>query len=262
MKANHQLVKRLLEARNLNTPLTLQAAIELSPKDKCEAYQVQKAVAHELGWFNTQGPRLWKLGGKLGDPTAAALDMSVLTHHTKREPLVLYVDEACTFTGIELELAVKLKKPLKAGDDLDDAIAAIGETYLALEICDERAEQWQSLPELFQLADHQMNRHIILFGLPFEGWHDELTHIAPVIQLGQDLISDERLTHPQGHPLQALPWLANLSQSLYGQPLESGTIISTGTWAGMQEVSQSKPFSASLEGFQKAEILLTSRETL
>lgn len=262
MKANHQLVKRLLEARNLNTPLTLQAAIELSPKDKCEAYQVQKAVAHELGWFNTQGPRLWKLGGKLGYPTAAALGVSVLTHHTKSEPLVLYVDEACTFTGIELELAVKLKKPLSAGDDLNDAIAAIGETYLALEVCDERAEEWQSLPDLFQLADHHMNRKIILFGMPFEGWHDDLIHITPVIQLGQELISDKTLTHPQGHPLQALPWLANLSQGLYGRPLESGTIISTGTWAGMQMISQSKSFSASLDGFQKAEILLTSREML
>lgn len=262
MKNNHQLIDQLLKARNLNTPLTLQAAIELSPKSEFEAYQVQKTVSQELGWFDSQGPKVWKLGGARGDSTAAALGLSTVKHHVESEPLVLHMNEACTFTGIEFELVVKLNKPLKAGDDLNDAIAAIGETYLALEICDERAEQWQSLPALFRLADHQMNRNLVLFGMPISGWIDKLLHITPVIHSGQELINAKTLTHPQGHPLQALPWLAKLSQTLYKQPLESGTIISTGTWAGMQMLSESAPFSALLNSFPKVEALLTSKTIL
>ena len=259
MKNNHKLIEQLIKSRSLNIPLTLTSAIELAPESEFEAYQVQKTISQKLGWFDSQGPKLWKLGGLLGNPTAAALDLSMLKHHTKNEPLALHIGEACTFTGLEFELAVKLKRTLKASDSLDDAISAIGETYLALEICDERAEQWQFLPDLFRLADHQMNRNIVLFGLPITGWPNEFSHITPIIHLGQQLINEKILTHPQGHPLQSLPWLANLSQTLYEQPLESGTIISTGTWAGMQILSESAPFSVSLNGFPKIEALLSSK---
>lgn len=260
MNTTSQLVKQLLRARSFNQPLSLESALALTPESEAEAYQVQIDVASELGWFDSNyGPQLWKLGGEIGHSTAAALDISVLKYHSEIKPLVLYVDEACTFTGLEIELAVKLKKPLKAGDGLSDAISAIGKTYLALEVCDERAEHWEALPDLFRLADHQMNRSIVLFGTPLTGWSDTLNHITPVIHLGEELINKNTLTHPQGHPLQALPWLANLSQTLYQQPLQAGTIIATGTWIGMQVISESKPFSASVKGFSKIEVLLAAK---
>ena len=84
METNNQLINALLKARELNQPLPLERAIELCPESTSEAYNIQKNIAKELGWFNTDSPQIWKLGGTLKTPTAAALDKSVLQYHLSK----------------------------------------------------------------------------------------------------------------------------------------------------------------------------------
>ena len=259
MKANEQLINALVRARNSKQPIALNEAIRLTPDNETAAYAVQKEVAQALDWFKDQTPKLWKLGGTPGQPSAAALPQSALQYHDTNKTLMLEREDECLFTGLELELAVKLNKTLYAGDNLDNAKAAIGEVYLALEVCDQRAQQWQSLPSLFKLADHQMNRSIILCGMPLSEWDEQLMNIAPFIQLGKEVINDNTLiTHPQGHPLKMLPWLATLSEQLYQQPLQAGSIIATGAWAGIQTISESTPFKATLNNFPEIRVELTA----
>lgn len=257
MNNNELLIAALLKAREENQPIPLQNAINLTPINENEAYQVQKVVSQKLGWFQQKAPKVWKLGGTKGNVTAAALAQSSLVIHSEKRPFILKSDEACSFTGLELELTVKLKKTLTSSDTFDDVISAIGEVYLSLEVCDQRAEEWQKLPSLFRLADHHMNRSIILFGDPLSNWSDDLTHISPMIKLGNKVLNEKLLSHPQGHPLEALLWLAELSQKMYQEPLVKGTIIATGAWAGIQEISKLKPFYASLKGFDDIEVLLS-----
>jgi len=260
MEAHNNLISALVNARALNQPLPLQQAIKLCPQSTSDAYTIQKGIAKELGWFKHTPPQIWKLGGTKETPTAAALDESVLHYHLNKEPHVLYESEACTFTGLELELVVKLNKTVKPGDSLNEVITAVGEVYLALEICDQRAETWEKLPDLFRLADHQMNRSLILFNQPLQEWHENLTKIAPSIHLGSEVMSDGILNHPQGHPLGALPWLASLSEELYQQPLNEGTLIATGTWSGIQMLTEDRPFFASLKGFQDIKVTLQAHK--
>jgi len=256
------LVAQLVAARQQLKPMTYQQALDLSPSTVQQAYQVQGEVAKQLGWFKQGGLKLWKLGGELGHSSAAALDDSLLSHHQDSCELVIPAAEACSFSALELELAVRLKQPLAYGCNLSEAKAAIGEVYLALEVCDLRADNWQQLPSLYRLADHQMNRRIILLGSPLIGWDEQYSQIAPVIKLGEQTLSRAKLTHPQGHPLAALPWLANLSQALYQQPLAAGSIIATGTWAGLQTLTPATPFFASLEGFAPVQVRLEASSTL
>lgn len=256
MSIERTLINKLITARLSNQPLSLDEALPLTPAHAFSGYRIQAAIADALNWFDDRGPMLWKLGGARGESSAAALGLSALTHHPAGQPLRLSAQDACTFTGLELELAVRLNKPLLPGSTLPEAIAAIGETYLALEVCDQRAEQWASLPALFRLADHQMNRRLVLLGEPLSGWQASLVNIAPSIHQGSILISDGLLSHPQGHPLAALPWLANLSQAIYGQPLAEGTVIATGTWAGLQTLTETTPFSATLDAFSPVEVSL------
>ncbi|SEG86170.1 fumarylacetoacetate hydrolase family protein [Marinobacterium lutimaris] len=252
------LIDLLSQAWTTGPSLSAEQAKELAPKDFPEAYSIQQQVGKALGWFDAEGPKFWKLGGPKGGSTGAGVPISLVRQVPADIPVQLFSDDACNFTALEVELAVRLGQPLEPGCTLEDACAAVAEVYLAIEVCDLRAENWQELPPTYRLADQQMSRGFLLTGTPLSGWRDELKQISPTISINDTLISEGLLSHPQDHPLAALPWLANLSAALYDAPLSEGTVIATGTWAGMHLLAPGDHFRVALEGFDSFDATLDS----
>ena len=254
---SNRLTERLVQAWQQGTLLSEAEARALAPTSFAEACRVQQAVARELGWFDQQAPSFWKLGGNAGAASAAAVPDHLVKWHTGDQPVHLCSDDAFTFTALEFELSVRLGRPLEAGATLDEARDAIAEVYLTLEVCDLRAPNAMNLPASYRLADQQMSRGFVLAGAPLEGWHETLlAQIAPRLTQNGDPLSEGTLQHPQGHPLAALPWLANLSTALYGQPLTEGSLIATGTWKGMHLLQPGDQFCAQLQGFGTVQAVL------
>ncbi len=243
------LIDKLSEAWSGGPALSAEQARALAPRNHAEAYAIQRGVGKALGWFGEAGPEFWKLGGPRGSSTAAPVPKSLIKRLAADQQVQLVDDDACQFTALEVELAVRLGEPLLPGSTLEEACAAIDAVYLAIEVCDLRASDLEQVPNTFRLADQQVNRGFLLLDNPVEGWRSDFEQITPLIKRNDDVLSHSTLTHPQGHPLTALPWLANLSAALYQAPLATGTLIATGAWAGMHMLKTGDQFHAHLDNF-------------
>lgn len=102
------LVEALASAWQLGRPLSAETAKRLAPAGPEEAYAVQAALGHRLGWWRLGRPRGWKLA--MGEPPKAAPIPDGLYHQSPgqwRDPV--------SVAGVEVELAVR-GWPLQAGD--------------------------------------------------------------------------------------------------------------------------------------------------
>lgn len=255
MKSMSVLSNALVEAWRSGQPLNAEAATHLAPPDEAAAYRVQREVADALGWFPSGRPRAWKMGAATRDaePTAAPVaDAALLA-----SPAQLPATSAHTLIGVEVELAVRLARPLGAGASAADARAAVGEVLVAIEICDVRARDWPMLPPLFRLADQQMNRWLIL-GDGVEGpWRDEFATREVTLEVNGVETVRCRGGHPLEDPLFLLPWLAGHVAAEYPDGLQAGDVVTTGTWTGLVAAKPGDRVRASFDGIGAVEVAVS-----
>lgn len=249
---NQKLADALVSAYRTGSLLAYEEAVSLAPNSDEDAYQVQTLVAEALGWFGADERFIWKTGGNLQAPTAARVRQDVVTYHSPNtgrfSVYPLDMRQAHDFTSIEVEIAVKLAKPIPSGASLAELEGAIDRVFLSIEVCDQRAERWSDLPSRVRLADQQMNRAIVLVGEPINGWQDHLVRPQMSITVNQQQIAAGEGAHPLGHPLALLPWLSELSRALFSRGLEAGDIVTTGAWFGLQMLTEGDEVTASIEG--------------
>ncbi|WP_447928732.1 fumarylacetoacetate hydrolase family protein [Vreelandella sp. EE27] len=231
MSVNTSLGQALVDTWRSGQPLDVSRARMLSPSTDQAAYQVQQEVARSLGWFSSGRPTAWKIGGTVQRPTASP----IADKHVVNSPYSMGYKSRHSIVGIEVELALKLASPLPDGASLDESINAVGTVMAAIEICDVRAENWKTLPETFLLADHQMNRCLILGEAVTQGWKAGYVDSEITLTSNQRNVDGGPLRHPLGNPLRLLPWLASHVQKQYPPGLQAGDIITTGTWTGILE---------------------------
>jgi 2-keto-4-pentenoate hydratase len=149
-------------------------------------------------------------------------------------PIVPHAGEAL----IEPEIAVVLGKdlpPRNTSYDENEVRAAVAEARLVLELIGSRYIDPNSLPFPEFLADSINNQGFFVgppVTSPFERPLETLT-ITVSGKEGTMITHDGR--HPNGHPLRPLVWLANFCSSR-GETLKAGTIVTTGSYAGILEV--------------------------
>lgn len=250
-----ELAALLAGAWRSGRPLAFDAAVAAAPDGEATAYAVQDAVAAALGWFPRGRPGAWKMGAPTRDdaPTAAPIpDAAVIAAPAR------LTDPAHTLIGIEIELALRLARPLPAGASRAEAAAAVGEVLAAIEVCDVRAERWAELPPLFRLADQQMNRWLIL-GTGVAGpWSDAFATAG--VRLAVNGV--ERIRRIGGHPLEdplfLLPWLASHAAAR-GAGLAAGDLITTGTWTGLVEARPGDRIHAAFAGIGEVSMEAAAR---
>jgi 2-oxo-3-hexenedioate decarboxylase/2-keto-4-pentenoate hydratase len=138
--------------------------------------------------------------------------------------------------GVECEIAVTLSAPLRAQDAPFNRAAvepAVGAIHAAIEIVDERYEDWRTLGGETLIADDFFHAGLIL-GPAIADWRDlDLRAIEGVTRVNGKVMARGRGADILGHPLDALAWLAN-HRAARGKDIPAGTIVSLGALVPVQ----------------------------
>jgi 2-keto-4-pentenoate hydratase len=150
--------------------------------------------------------------------------------------------------GLEFEIAVRLGRDLKPGDDVAAAIEAV---CPAVEIVDDRHCDYATLDVLSLVADNSWNAGIVL-GEFRTSWPDLETVEGVVSSNGQ--ASDRGSGRDVlGHPFNSVAWMAqHLSET--GQGLRAGNIIMTGNLVTTKFPSQPSAHRFELQGLGAVEL--------
>jgi 2-oxo-3-hexenedioate decarboxylase/2-keto-4-pentenoate hydratase len=152
--------------------------------------------------------------------------------------------------GVECEIAVTLAQPLLAEDapfDLTRIRAAIGTLHPAIEIVDERYEDWRSLGAETMIVDDFFHAGIIL-GPAVDGWQQlDLSAVSGAVKVNGAEIARGHGADLLGNPLNGLVWLANHCAAR-GKDMAAGTVISLGSFTPVQWLSPGDHTEIVLDG--------------
>jgi 2-keto-4-pentenoate hydratase len=202
------------------------------PRTLAEGYAVQEAL-HRRRLECGQGP----YGGfKIGCTTAV-----MQTYLNIPEPCaggVLASDlhegdavirDAPRLLGVECEIAVRLRADLGGAGpvSMDEARDAVGAIMAAIELVEDRYDDWRALDAPTLIADDFFQRACVI-GDPLPYWEDlalpelvgklSINGSRPLEGLGRDIL---------GHPLEALRWLARLRRIPAGSIVMLGSVVQT-----------------------------------
>jgi len=133
--------------------------------------------------------------------------------------------------GVECEIAVALGRDLPADGapyDRDKVGAAVGACMAAIEVVDDRYEDYRALDPLTLVADDFFHAGCVL-GEPVSDWRSlDLPAAAGRMTINGTEVGRGRGGDVLGHPFAALAWLANLCAA-HDRPLRAGTFVLLGS---------------------------------
>jgi 2-keto-4-pentenoate hydratase len=233
-----------------NSTVDLPAA--LAPTDAQVAYAVQQRFL-ALAKLETGG---WKIGAKSdtgpiqGAPLPTRRIYSGAAAIARRDYPVL---------GIELEIFFTLGRdflpqaePVREREVLG-SVSAFG---ASIEIVSSRIAGWPDGPKLSQLADLQ-NHGALVIGQTVD-YRSDFAFAAPRAELridGVPLFAGVG-SNPAGDPRRLLCWLVNHCR-VQGLALPAGSIITTGSYTGMEFPKRTGHVSGKIEGLPTVVLELT-----
>ncbi|GAB3629665.1 hydratase/decarboxylase [Pandoraea terrae] len=237
------------ERRTLDTS-HFAAALE----SEAEAYAVQAEVARLMGWESGRAGQYWKSGGPTRDSVLTQAELPAVG--VWQSPANAG-DWHFTHRGIEAEIALRI------GRDVDAVMAAalVGNAATALvdamavsiEIVDSRWDQYLDAPARLKLADLQSHGALVLGEWrPFErrDWAAQTCRV----QIGET-VTERRGTHPLGDPAFCLTaWLRHATRD--GRVVPAGSVVTTGTWAGILDAAAGELVTVDFEGIGRASVQL------
>jgi len=124
--------------------------------------------------------------------------------------------------GVEIEIAVRLKRDVAPGDDVAAAVDAIAP---AMEIVDNRNCDYATLDGLSFIADNGWHEAIVLG--EWQSTWPELADVRATLSSGSTEIASGLGSATLGHPFASVTWLAANLAKHDGQ-LRAGDIVMTG----------------------------------
>ena len=238
--------RRLLAARKGTAPVP---CAELLPPDAAHAYAVQDATMAGLG-----AAAGWKVGAKgpALEPGCAPIPAAGVF-----DSGASLLGPPWRMRGIEVEVAVRLRKDLLAASGVPDAAAArdaIGAVLPVIEVVETRLADWRDSPPLSQLADLQSHGALVV-GAPSQMSPGDLDlrSVEAYLAFDGQPVASTRGANPAGDVWRLLSWLAwHCAQR--GQPLRAGQIITTGSCTGMLFAPEGARVQAQLAGIGMVEL--------
>jgi len=228
---------------------------DLAPADQAQAYALQRATAHRLG-ARVAG---WKVS--MSDATTG-LSAPVFAADLAPSPAVVNSAISGQF-GIEPEIAFTLSHdlaPLPAHQAYSrgQLIEAIGSAHAAIEVVISRFERHDQALPLDVLADNVSNGGLVV-GAAVRDWQALALAALPLrLTLSSADGAQELIEliggHPLNDPLLPLVWLANHC-SQRALTLRAGSVVTTGSCAGLRYVGVGAKVRASFEGLGAAELV-------
>ncbi|MFO1036718.1 MAG: fumarylacetoacetate hydrolase family protein [Geminicoccaceae bacterium] len=158
--------------------------------------------------------------------------------------------------GVETEIAVRMAKPLPSRPDpytREEVVAAIGALMPAIELVDDRYEEFAKIGAATIIADNAFNAANIV-GTERTDWQAlDLPKLRAWTYKNGALVGEGTADALYGDPIEALRWLANRLSSL-GRGLEAGTFVSLGSITAVQWVDEPARYRIEVEGLGSLEV--------
>jgi 2-keto-4-pentenoate hydratase len=217
-------VGRLLEARRTGR----QVAPPFALPSREAVYAVQDGVARATGPIDG-----WKVGAR--SPTAEPNPAPLLAGALVRSP-ARFDGRAMHMIGVELEIAFRVARDLAARDapvGREEALSAIGEAFVALEVVDTRLDDFRRADPEWLLADNQMN-HALVVGDGVADWRTlDWPGLRVRLEIDGQAVVEQAGGLGAGDPLRPLAWMVDHAVRQRGG-LRRGQAITTGSWTGLR----------------------------
>lgn len=238
--------ERLRHAQTTNRPC-LPIRDLIGGHELAAAYAVQRHVTAlaEISGAHVVGHKLGLMSpavqAQLGvnEPTIGTLMDGMQVRHQGVVPLRRMLQPL-----IEAEVAFRLHSDLDGPDvDAEQARAAVGDIYAALEVVDSRIADW-NISAADTIADNASAGLFVLAseGRPLDNWDLRM--------LRMELRCDDRVVSAgsgsdncMGDPVRGLAWLAREAYR-QGRPLRAGMLVLAGALGPMVPISEGDSFSA------------------
>lgn len=217
-------VQALLEARRTGRQIAPPCALP----DRAAVYSVQDGVARALGPIAG-----WKVGARTptAEPNPAPLLRGALVPSPGR-----FDGRAMHMIGVEVEISFHVAHDIAARSEpvgREEALAAIGDAFVGMEIVDTRLADFRSVDPEWLLADNQMN-HALVVGDAIADWR-RLDWAALPVRLEIDGRVEVEQVGGLGavDPVRPLAWMVDHAVRRRGG-LVRGQAITTGSWTGLR----------------------------
>jgi 2-keto-4-pentenoate hydratase len=224
------------------------------PADEASAYAIQDALRERLtaaGWGELAGHKIgcttpvMQRFLSIANPCAGGVFAPTVRHEpgTFRHADFLHV-------GVECEIAVRLAQDLPAEHapyDRPAVAAAVGACVAAIEVVDDRYEDYRSLDAPTLIADDFFNAGCVL-GAPVETWRElDLAALRGRMTINGVEVGTGKGGDILGDPLEALAWLAN-ALAARGSQLKAGEFVLLGSVVETRWVEAGDRVEIKIEG--------------
>jgi 2-oxo-3-hexenedioate decarboxylase/2-keto-4-pentenoate hydratase len=228
------------------------------PVDEASAYAVQDALHARLaaaGWGAQAGHKIgcttpvMQRFLNIANPCAGGVFAPTVQHGRGK-----FRHAGFVHVGVECEIAVRLAHGLpaeRAPHDRDGVAAAVGACMAAIEVVDDRYEDYRSLDPPTLIADDFFNAGCVL-GAPVETWRDlDLAAVRGRMTINGAEVGTGKGGDILGHPLAALAWLAD-ALAARGRHLKAGEFVLLGSVVETKWVTAGDLVEVAIEGLGRA----------
>jgi len=248
---------QLLSAARLDRRRFGRLPVDCRPPDEAAAYAVQDLLhrrltaaygplaGHKIGCTTPVMQRFLDIG----NPCAGGVFASTVQFGAGR-----FSHGDFLHVGVECEIGVRLAHPLPAAGapyDRAGVSAAIGACMAAIEVVDDRYEDYRSLDTPTLIADDFFNAGCVL-GEQVENWDQlDLAGLEGRMRINSREVGTGTGGDILGHPLNALAWLAN-ALATRGRSLAAGEFVLLGSVVETKWVEAGDLVEIEIGGFGRA----------
>ena len=217
-------VQALLEARRMGR----QVPVPFALRDRASVYAIQNGVAEATGPVSG-----WKVGARTptADPNCAPLLAGTLV----KSPAT-FDGKAMHMIGVEVEISFHIVRDILARAapvGRDEALAAVGDAFVGMEVVDTRLADFKAADPEWLLADNQMN-HALVIGSSISDWKGldwANLHVRQIIDGKIEV--DQKGGLGAVDPVRPLAWMIDHAVRERGG-IRKGQAITTGSWTGLR----------------------------
>jgi 2-keto-4-pentenoate hydratase len=217
-------VELLLQARRSGVQVRPPFALP----DRAAVYAVQDGVAKATG--PVAG---WKVGART--PTAEPNPAPLLAGALVKSPAT-FDGKAMHMIGVEIEISFHIVKDIVARAQpvpRDEALAAVGDAFVGMEVVDTRLADFKSADPEWLLADNQMN-HALVVGEPIKDWRRlDWANLQVSLTIDGQVEVDQKGGLGAVDPVRPLAWMVDHAVRQRGG-IRKGQAITTGSWTGLR----------------------------
>ncbi len=217
-------VRALVEARRSGKQVPTPFALP----DRSAVYAIQDGVAAATGPVSG-----WKVGART--PTAEPNPAPLLAGALVRSP-ARFDGKAMHMIGVEIEISFHIVRDIPSRAEpvgRDEALAAVGDAFVGMEVVDTRLADFQKADPEWLLADNQMNQALVS-GDSIKEWRSlDWPNLRVRLTIDGKVEVDQKGGLGAVDPVRPLAWMIDHAVRLRGG-IRKGQAITTGSWTGLR----------------------------